>query len=81
MAFAKSIPSITLNMIVDLLDSEEIVSSPACLSRSFKWVSSMRWEKGVVPEQDMIIVCQDKAAEQTATLYPCLLYTSPSPRD
>ena len=70
MAFAKSIPSITLNMIVDLLDSEEIVSSPACLSRSFKWVSSMRWEKGVVPEQDMIIVCQDKAAEQTATLYP-----------
>ena len=68
--FCEKHSSITLNMIVDLLDSEEIVSSPACLSRSFKWVSSMRWEKGVVPEQDMIIVCQDKAAEQTAALYP-----------
>ena len=51
MAFAKSIPSITLNMIVDLLDSEEIVSSPACLSRSFKWVSSMRWERGSFPNR------------------------------
>lgn len=70
MAYVKSIPSVTFNMVLDVLESEEILSAPACPPRSFKWVSSPHWEKGVVLERDMLIVCLDKAALQAAELYP-----------
>lgn len=70
MAYVKSIPSVTFNMIVDVLQSEKILAMPACPPRSFKWASSPHWEKGVVLERDMIIVCQDKAVEQAAQRYP-----------
>lgn len=79
---AVDIPYISYYMVIDAIKSCTILSEPTCKSMRFKWVSSPHWEKGVVPEKDMLFVCSSKAAERTAMLFPgALIITIAIPED
>lgn len=67
---AVDIPYISYHMIIDALRPCTIIAEPERKPLRFKWVSSIRWEKGVVPERDMLFVCSAKAAPKAAALYP-----------
>ncbi|WP_165053042.1 MULTISPECIES: CdaR family transcriptional regulator [unclassified Adlercreutzia] len=67
---AVDIPYISYHMIIDALRPCTIISEPERKTARFKWVSSVHWEKGVIPERDMLFVCSAKAAPQAAALYP-----------
>ena len=75
MANGTYITTISYNMVIDMLQPNEIISEPAHPPKGFKWVSSVHWEKGIVPEKDMLFVCKGKAAEQASKLHPssCLI--------
>lgn len=67
--------TISYDMVIDLLQPYDIISTPTNHPRGFKWVSSSHWEKGVIPDKDILFVCKDKAATQVSKLHPsaCLL--------
>ena len=75
MANGTYITTSSYNMVIDMLQPNEIISEPAHPPKGFKWVSSVHWEKGIVPEKDMLFVCKGKAAEQASKLHPssCLI--------
>lgn len=62
--------TVTYDMLLDLLASYPILGGSPITRREFLWASSIRWEKGIIPEKEMVIVCRDKAAQQAASLFP-----------
>lgn len=57
---------VTFDMLADALVGYRIchVQRPVASNR-FQWVSSARWERGVVPERSMVIVCSRSELPET----------------
>ena len=50
---------------------ENILYKPeSAKQKTFKWISSIHWERGTIPEKDMAIVCKSKVAHEADKLFP-----------
>ena len=64
-------PYLTFNMLIDTIPPENILYKPeSAKQKTFKWVSSIHWERGTIPEKGMAIVCKSKVAHEADKLFP-----------
>ena len=62
---------LTFNMLIDAFPPHSILYKPEhAKQKSFKWISSIHWERGTIPEKDMAIVCKSKVAHEADRLFP-----------
>lgn len=64
-------PYLTLNMLIDAINPYEILYKPPNAERrTFKWISSIHWERGTIQEKDVIITCKERTAREAMALFP-----------
>ena len=64
-------PYLTFNMLIDAINPYEILYKPSKAEhKTFKWISSIHWERGTIQERDVIITCKEKAAREAMSLFP-----------
>lgn len=64
-------PYLTFNMLIDAINPYEILYKPPNAERrSFKWISSIHWERGTIQEKDVIITCKERTAREAMALFP-----------
>lgn len=62
--------AITYLSLIDALRPHRVIQRPASWDNDILWVSSIHWERGVIPEQNMAIVCKQKAIARASKLFP-----------
>lgn len=64
-------PYLTFNMLIDAITPNEILYMPSNANQmTFKWISSIHWEKSAIQEKDVIIVCKERTAQKAMSLFP-----------
>ena len=64
-------PYLTFNMLIDAINPYEILYKPPNAERrTFKWISSIHWERGTIQEKDVIITCKERTAREAMALFP-----------
>lgn len=63
-------PYLTFDMLIDAISPYEIVYKPPnAEQKTFKWISSIHWERGTIQEKDVIITCKEKTARKAMSLF------------